>query len=177
MEEIWKNVIGYEDCYMVSNLGNVKSLTRQIKSAIRNNNKITRDGRLLTIKNAKTGYKFIMLYKNGTQKIGLIHRLVATAFLLNSSEKKAVNHLDGDKANNRLENLEWCTYKENKKHAKENGLVARGEKSGGSKLTEQNVIDIRKYKGMLSGRKTALIFNISSTNIFDIWSGKIWSHI
>lgn len=97
MEEVWKDVVGYEGLYQVSNLGRVKSL---------------KSNQLLKPKIAKDGYVQIVLYNNNRKTL-YIHRLVASAFLDNPKDKAEVNHIDNNPSNNRLDNLEWVTHKEN----------------------------------------------------------------
>jgi hypothetical protein len=98
MKEVWKNIEGYEDTYVVSNYGNIKNLKR---------------GKILKPCDNKSGYLYTTLYKNGKSVKYYIHRLVATAFIPNLQTSPAVNHLDQDRSNNFVENLEWCTYSEN----------------------------------------------------------------
>lgn len=110
MEEIWKDIEGYEGLYQVSNLGRVKSLERWRKGntkpvLIKEKIKIPRDnGR---------GYFITFLYKNNKQRNEYIHRLVAMAFIPNPDNLPQVNHKDENKANNCVDNLEWCTCKYN----------------------------------------------------------------
>ena len=96
MQEIWKDIKGYEGLYQVSNLGNVKSL---------------KTNKNLYSSNAK-GYRRVGLFK-GKRKGYSIHRLVAQAFIPNPENKPCVNHKDCNRANNNVNNLEWCTHKEN----------------------------------------------------------------
>lgn len=118
--EIWKDIYGYERLYQISNYGRVKSLPR-----ITNR----KSGRILSVRErvmaniiSADGYLRIKLCKNNIQKIMSIHRLVAIAFIANPKNKPQVNHIDGNKLNNKLENLEWVTAKENSQHAILNGL-------------------------------------------------------
>lgn len=112
MTEIWKSVKGYEELYEVSNLGNVRSLDRVIKS--RHNGTTIRKGRvLIPFYEEKKGYYQVRLSKNGKNKTFRIHRLVALAFLENPFNCTDVNHKDEVKTNNKVDNLEWCTRKYN----------------------------------------------------------------
>lgn len=97
--EIWKPVVGFENLYKVSNLGNVKSIYRYKKQ--------------LTPFKQKNGYLSVTIYKDGKEYFKLVHRLVAMAFIPNPFEKEQVNHIDEVKTNNQVENLEWMTSKEN----------------------------------------------------------------
>lgn len=110
-KEVWKSIKGYEGIYEVSNFGNVKSLSRKHhpKESI------------MTPNNVK-GYAQINLVKNHKRKMCYIHRLVANAFIKNLKNKKEVNHKDGKKMNNCVENLEWNTSLENARHSKANNL-------------------------------------------------------
>ena len=83
---------------------------------------ISKPERIMKPCTTKSGYKQVNLQKNKKTYGKLVHRLVAEAFIENKNNKKCINHIDGDKLNNRVDNLEWCTYKENAKHAWENGL-------------------------------------------------------
>lgn len=106
MKEIWKDVIGYEGLYQVSNLGRIKSLVFK--------NRMTTIKREKILSIQKTGnYDHIILYKNGKQINHLIHRLVAEAFIENKNNYKEVNHKDENTRNNNVDNLEWCNHKQN----------------------------------------------------------------
>ena len=120
MTEIWKDVDGYSGLYQVSNFGNVKSLSKHVPCKSGKTRKLPEK----ILKPAKTdsGYFVVCLSKNKISKHYKIHRLVASAFIENKERKKCVNHIDGDKTNNNVSNLEWCTYSENMKHAFSNGL-------------------------------------------------------
>lgn len=100
MEEIWKDIEGYEGLYQVSNLGKVKSL---------NYNK-TAKSELLKLRKNTNGYTRVVLYKNRKAKDYQVHRLVAEAFIPNPNNYPIINHKDENKTNNRVDNLEWCTY-------------------------------------------------------------------
>jgi hypothetical protein len=116
VNEVWRSVDGYENIYEVSNFGNVKSLERTDRLG-----RIVKEKILKTIKH-NCGYLKVHLSKNNVSKKFYIHRLVANAFLINDNNYPEVNHEDGDKHNNNLENLKWVTCSDNIKHAFANGL-------------------------------------------------------
>ncbi len=112
--EIWKNVIGYEGFYMVSNLGRVFSVAgNKIKEPV-----VTH-----------RGYYEMALYKKTYRKRFKVHRLVAEAFIQNPENKPIINHKDTNKLNNEVGNLEWCTLRENTDHAVMNGCYKRKNKA------------------------------------------------
>ncbi len=121
MQENWKDIKGYEQSYQVSNLGRVKSLSRTIMKS--NNTIMYVKERILKTRRHNNGYYMVTLYKNQTPKLCTIHRLVAKAFIDNPENKSTVNHLDGDKLNNHVDNLEWCTQQENITHSNRPGLT------------------------------------------------------
>lgn len=109
MEEIWKDIEGYEGLYQVSDLGRVKSFaTSRVLKPYRN----------------KAGYLLVYLCKNGKRKTHRIHRLVAQSFIPNPENKPEVNHLDENKTNNMVSNLEWSTRKENLNHGTRNERIS-----------------------------------------------------
>jgi hypothetical protein len=110
VEEIWKDVAGYEGLYEVSNLGNVRSVART-EHVVQGNKEFdrTRNGRAMVPDVSKYGYARVSLCKNGAMKHYLVHRLVAQAFLPNPDDLPQVNHRNEDKGDNRVDNLEWCT--------------------------------------------------------------------
>ena len=112
MKEIWLPIIGFEKLYEISNLGNLKSCKKQGHV----------EGIKKPIVNPKTKYFQCHLWKNKKLYGRTYHRLVAIHFLPNPLNYPEVNHIDGVKSNNRLENLEWCTKSQNKQHAIKLGL-------------------------------------------------------
>lgn len=107
MEEIWKDVKNYEGYYQVSNFGNVRSVDRIVISS--NGKSYPLKGKILKMEKGVNGYLFRILCKNGKTENALIHRLVAEAFIQNLNNLPEVNHKDENKANNCVENLEWCS--------------------------------------------------------------------
>ena len=130
--EIWKNVIGYENLYKISNYGNIYSVVKQKSKSTRKK---------------PNGYIIVDLCKNGIVHTKHIHRLVAEAFIPNPNGLPQVNHIDGNKQNNCVDNLEWCTCKENMQHAVENGLIKKGEnhKLYKRKLSDETVLKMKNY--------------------------------
>lgn len=115
--EIYKDVVGYEGLYQVSNLGNVKRISNY-KCV---NKKYLDNYTLKPLDNGK-GYYRIKLCKNNLSKRVMLHRIIAEAFIPNPNNYKTINHINGDKKDNRIENLEWCTQSQNVLHAFKNGL-------------------------------------------------------
>lgn len=171
-----KNIKGFEDLYSIDEFGNVISHSRWHNAG--------RCGYLTKERQLKkvdfSGYHIVFLTKNRKAKYFFIHRLVAQAFIPNPENKPFVNHIDGDKLNNHVSNLEWCTAKENCVHAHETGLVnCSGESHVLSKLTESQVQEIRKrYKNeKISHRKLAEEYSVSHMLIGKIIRKINWKHI
>ena len=118
--EIWKDIPGYEGYYQVSNYGNFRSLNRIIK--YKNNGLRIYPGKTLLVEPTKDNYRRIVLMKEGVKIRYMCHRLVALAFIPNPENKPNINHIDGNKSNNVVSNLEWCTPSENSLHAFRIGL-------------------------------------------------------
>lgn len=120
MEEIWKDILNYEGCYQISNKGRVKCLTRYVYRGVgRNGTPINQrvDAKILSLHTTKTGYHSVMLHKDGRTRRYLVHRLVAQAFIDNPNNSPEINHKDGNRKNNLVDNLEWCNRSENILHA------------------------------------------------------------
>lgn len=172
MEEIWKKLIyqgiDYGDYYEVSNLGRIRNSKTKY---VRKNCKM------------KNGYYKINASINGVNKTIKIHRAVAESFIPNPFNKPQINHIDGNKENNNIENLEWVTQTENIKHAYKNDLISipRGEDRSNSKLKIEDVIYIRKnyFKNSkeFNMYKLAEKFNVSVSTINDIIKEKSWKDI
>ena len=121
INEYYANIKGYEGLYQVSNCGNVKSITHYRKN--RYNKKQIVKGKLLKLNDDRSkGYLIVTLCKNGKRKTYRVHRLVAETFIDNLENLPQVNHKDGNKYNNHINNLEWCSCKENIRHAWKNKL-------------------------------------------------------
>lgn len=140
--EIWKSIANYYGFYEVSTLGRVRSLDSTLttkKGVIR-----TRFGRVMSLNKKKNGYLSVMFSINENKKRFYAHRLVAISFIDNIENKTEVNHINGIKNDNRVENLEWVTKSENSIHAIKNGLIQIGQYSTSSKLKDLQIIAIRR---------------------------------
>ena len=140
VKEEWKDVIGYEGLYQISNLGRVKSIRKNI---------------ILRCSNTTTGYKKIELCVNGKVKTFKVHRLVGFAFIPNPENKPNINHKDGNPINNYIENLEWCTQRENVIHGYATGLTPK-------QYIPKDIIEDMYYSQRLSICKISKILGIKS---------------
>jgi predicted XRE-type DNA-binding protein len=127
-----------------------------------------------------TGYYFVSISKNNRSRPFRVHRLLASAFIPNPNNYPEVNHKDGCKTNNSLENLEWVTHRQNMEHAFDTGLANNtGEKNGQSKLSASQVDEIKKHllRGHLSQYKIAEMFGVSRSCVLGIKLGRLWKHV
>lgn len=166
-------VVGYEGLYSVSFLGAVWSHAQS---------KYTKSKWLKP--SDRKGYKSVMLFKNGKATRHSIHRLVATAFIPNPEKLPQLNHKDGNKLNNFMGNLEWCSSKNNTHHAIKNGMretvVAsrRGEKSNWAKYDKHQIMSMRAlYKAGHTQKQIASMYGSIQAYISDVVNRKVWKHI
>ena len=123
----WKDVVGYEGIYEVSNTGLVRTKEGKTIDSNRHGKRVWQQ-RVLKQKISKDNTCRVSLYKDKKEKTHLVHRLVAYAFLSPIDGKEYVNHKDGDRLNNDVSNLEWCNHTENNNHAFDNGLIKTATK-------------------------------------------------
>lgn len=177
--EIWKDISGFEGRYQVSNLGNIKSLYR-VKER-RGYGKIVIPEKVLNPHVDKVGYKRLYLYGDGFKIRDMVHRFVAKAFLPNLENKPEVNHKNGIKTDNRVENLEWVTVSENRIHAFANKLQVplKGSELPQAILKENDVLEIRACWGKreMSKKEIAKKYNVSLGCIRNVVERKNWRHL
>lgn len=125
--ETWKDVVGFEGIYEVSDTGSVRTKVGKTTYTEMHGTRNWKQ-RILKLKTDRLGYKRVSLYKNGKNTDFLVHRIVASAFIDNPSNFLIVNHLDGISSNNKVENLEWCDSYRNNNHAFDNNLIKTGTK-------------------------------------------------
>jgi hypothetical protein len=179
--EIFKTIKSFTD-YEVSNFGRVRTKSRKVRyvhSVTKNEHFRLTECRFLKVHhNKRTGYKFCQLYRDKKMYNLTIHSLVAGTFLNRESTLDVVNHKDGNKHNNVIENLEWCSNEYNHKHATQTGLKAKGINVSSSKLNDNCVYAIRYFlKKGVSKTELSKAFNISRATIILISQNKIWKHI
>jgi hypothetical protein len=163
--EIWKDIEDYDGYYQVSNLGRVKSLSKKVNFTNWNSNinfKRRTKERILSNKKVK-GYNCILLSKNNKQKNFRVCRLVAIHFIDNPLNKNQVNHIDGNKNNDNVCNLEWVTAKENMIHAKNNNLIKFY--SGKEHIASKKVICTKTNKIYDNISIASKEFNISESHL------------
>lgn len=188
---VWKNIvykgIDYTGYYQVSNKAEIKSLARTVIS--KNGRKKFVSEKILKA-TITCGYYATTLSMNGVIASIKIHKAVALAFIPNPENKKCVNHIDSNRLNNAIENLEWVTHSENILHAIEHGnwtqmristraSMPKGESKHSSKLTEKQVIEIRAIQKQktISDSKLGRIYGVSNVVIHKIRHRINWKHI
>lgn len=175
--EKWKDIDKYKGYYQISNKGRVRSLDRIVNN--RYGKRVVKSRQMKVFKDSY-GYGVVSLCKNGKTEMTRVHRLIAEVFIPNPENKPCINHKNGIKYDNRMSNIEWCTYKENNNHAIKNGLNnQKGELHNGSILTKDDVIRIRSIygKGGNTLRSLAKDYGVNFTTIQAVVSKRSWGHI
>lgn len=182
-QETWKDILNYEGLYQISSLGNVKSLIKSTTKKIKTPGGYRQLERILKPALNNGGYFIVTLSKNNHHKTCPIHKLVATAFIPNTNNKPQINHIDCNKLNNSVKNLEWVTAQENSEHAILNGLTTfehlRGENHKNSKLTKKKINQIREdyYINNCTLSEIAKNFGICPQTAHEIVTFKMWGHV
>lgn len=173
--ERWKEVRRSKGRYRVSNKGRIVSMNYRSRPGTR--------GRVKIMQPAEdaNGYLRTMIKRDGRYDTIKVHRLVAKHWVPNPGEKPQVNHLDGNKLNNRVENLQWVTHRENIDHAVANGFTAKthGSRNGMAKLTEEDVRQMKRdyVPRKVTQRMLAERYGVSLACIKDIFQGNTWKHV
>jgi hypothetical protein len=163
--EIWKDIENFEGYYQISNYGNIRSVERVVKHPVSKNNKIK--SKQKSVFRKKNSYIQVNLYKNSKVTGIVLHRLVAKAFIPNPENKPQVNHKNGNKLDNKVENLEWVTSKENIHHSIKTGL--RKKRTGTYySLTSKQLEEIHDLFGKIQQKQIALKYNVSEATISKI---------
>jgi hypothetical protein len=175
----WRSVSGFEGVYEVSSGGDVRSLARLRKG----HGTYAINDRVMHGFHTPGGYRLVRLYIPGEHGKWLdraVHRLVASAFLESGNGRRCVNHKNGIKTDNRVDNLEWVTPSENMQHAFRTGLkvAVYGESHGMAKLTASSVLEIRRQLALGHTQEhIARAFGISRGTVRDINIGKTWTYL
>lgn len=169
-----KEITNFEGLYEADEDGNIYSITRQIIS--KTGQKYILHGRKLKPNKTKNGYLLVHLCKNGKRTALYVHQIIAELFVPNPKNLPIVNHKNGKKSECYASNLEWTTYTENNIHAYNTGLRLCGEKQYNAKLTEKDVIEIRKNGKYDTFKNIAKKYNVTGTTIRSILIGKTWNH-
>ena len=174
-KEIWRPVKSSPRNYMVSNRGRVRSVDRTISDMMPYGPRIRRvRGKILSPSVGTVGYPHLTI--DGRSES--VHRLVADAFIPNPRGLPEVNHLDRNRANNMVENLEWTTPSGNLLHVTRGFGVNTGSRNGRSKVTEDDVIEIRRLKS--TGAMTRAIarkYRLTESHVSCIITGRFWAHL
>ena len=177
---IWKQVVGYEGLYEVSNHGAVR---RPLDYEVVWPATFTRAGLVLRPATSADGYLCVVLNKEGAPKGFKVHRVVAAAFIGPCPKGLEVNHKDGDKLNNVPENLEYVSHRENMHHAIGAGLfdpyevVSKGELHWNSKLTPMAVRVIRRLRGRIKQKEIAALFGVCSATVMRAQLNQCWQEV
>lgn len=177
--EIWKKISKFNNQYEISNKGRIRSTYKVLFRS--NGRKHTRRSKVLKPDIKHSGYAIGAVCVDKKMISYKVHRLVAELFIPNPKNKETVNHKNGIKHDNRVENLEWATRKEQSVHARDNGLttILRGSDIGNSVLKEYQVIEIRtKFKPRVYTRKMlAEEYGVKECTIKDILHRRSWKHL
>lgn len=164
--EKWVNIPNYEGIYMASSLGRIMSL-------------LSGKQKILKTRLKDNGYEIVNLWKDKKPKTHHVHRLVASSFFGEIKNGLTINHKDFNKTNNKIDNLEVVTMKENTVHAvkakRRNESYKKGSNNGRSKLTEKDIERIRSLE--VVGLQIAKMYNVSPTVVYSILKRKSWKHV
>lgn len=178
--KVWKDVLGFEGYYQVSKDGDIKSLPRPQTSF---HNGVTYWRKEKILKNPKNfDYHGVVLKSPTARQVTKAHRLVATAFIPNPENKPFINHKNGIRHDNRVENLEWCDQSQNVQHAHDTGLikikgVSRGDSHPCSTITEAVVRLIKLDLPTMRNIDIAKKHQVKQERVYEIRAGLTWKHV
>lgn len=177
MSEVWKDVVGYEGYYKVSDQGRVKSVDREVNHWRGGMRKFT--SKMMIVGDRGNGYMRVNLSREHTRKTMSVHSLVLTAFNGDRPYGFQCSHINGDRGNNNAYNLVWESGLDNIRRKEGHGTQQKGEEIGNSKLKEDDIPSIRRlYRtGHFSYNSIARMFGVTKRLIIDIMQEKIWRHI
>jgi hypothetical protein len=175
MSKNWFEILGYEGLYQINKKGDIKAIPKTVGFGQGYKTKKL----ILNQYKSKEGYLRVRLYKKNKCKNYSVHRLVALQFLENPKNKPQVNHKNGVKTDNRLENLEWNTRSENMKHSFNMGLskAKKGAESPNSILTEKDVVEIKTIGNSMTQKEIGKIYGVDRRQIGRILNNKRWKHV
>lgn len=174
INETWKDVIGYEGIYEVSNTGLVRTHVNKTTFTEKHGERKWKQ-RVLKQKVSKDGTCRVSLWKDGKEKTWLVHRLVAFVFISVVPGKDYVNHIDGNRLNNHLSNLEWCDHTENNNHAFDNRLIKTASKISLESMETGEEFDFRSMAkaSEFLGRNHGYVSQLLKDGITEIQGYKI----
>ncbi len=171
--ETWRDIPGFEGRYQVSDHGRVRSL-RRINGRV---NRLLLEPIIMRQRRDKDGYRTVTFCVNYYKTGHRVGRLVLIAFVGQPSSEQENAHLDNDKENNCLSNLSWETHVDNIGHKVRHGTAQLGMKHGMAKLSDDNVRQIRRLRGLITGERLSEMFGVSAAVISKIQLNKLWKHI
>lgn len=172
---MYKDIKDFEN-YAIDEKGNVLSKNRDSVNTLGHVHHIKE--RILKQQQTKSGYCQVSLMQDKKRTVKYVHILVAEAFLEKNNIKDVVNHMDGNKSNNHVENLEWCSYSNNNQHAYDSKLKKRGEDFYNAKLTEDKVREIRALnKDNYTYQQIGDMYGVSKATARDAMLYITWKHV
>jgi HNH endonuclease/NUMOD4 motif len=175
MTEVW-NMLKFSDHLYISSEGRVKSINRLVSE--KNKKPYTVKGRIYKNRITPNGYNQVCLRVNNQNKYFYVHRLVAEYFIYNYDSSLEVNHIDGNKLNNSVFNLEMTTKKDNMKHATATRLMASGANHGHTTLSSEDVLEIKRlHQNNCTIKDLAKQYNIKYHLAWSIINNKTWKYL
>lgn len=162
MEEIWKPIKDFENIYEVSNTGRVRRVSGNVANSTHSTRRIEIHDKKLSVNVLRHGYLQCHLFKSNKDHLRNVHRLVAEAFIPNPLGLPEVNHIDGNKANNNVSNLEWCTHASNIAHAWNNSLATSNHRKQKIRCIETGMIynSIKECADAMGINKDCISFHL-----------------